>query len=239
MENVPVEHWAHALWRMAHVEASALPSGVLTEPLKQAILAFTYSQCQLIPCETCRDHFNVFIQSFPPSFGTGEDVQLWWLRCHNYTNRLLGKAEWSLDQLKRLYPPDGQYPETGSNPQVGNFPVVPFRPKVIGTNNNFVDVSPTTPNLGMNNVKRDAKPQWNPVKKPPPQARSIPFRVPTVRTPTIHTTIMNPFRASSIPLTRVQKHISFQTQQWRAAVKKKTGSGIKKKKCGSCSKKRS
>lgn len=250
MENVPVEQWAQALWRYAHVMASALPTRTLTEPLKQASVAFVYAQCHLIPCETCRDHYNTFVKAQPPSFTTGESVQLWWLQCHNYTNRLLDRPEWSVDQLRQTYPPNGMYPQT-DNPTINT--MSPNTVTSLPTLPQYQMVQYRKPErmMGVNQhipMPRTALPGTVPkgsVFVKPKQAPSLQTKQKTYG---VNGTYMAP---SKKPVTYGQsllynrQHqlngtrntLSYQTQQWRALTKIKTGA-VKKKKCSSCSKRK-
>lgn len=247
MENVPVDQWAQALWRYAHVTASALPTGALTDALKQSSVAFVYAQCHLIPCDTCRDHFNVFVKAQPPVFVTGEDVQRWWLQCHNYTNRLLGKAEWSIDQLRKVYPPNGMYPQNDGPNTVTSLPTLPQyqmvqyrRPeRMMGVNVGHIPI-PRTALPGT--VPKGAS--WTKPKQAPSLQR---FQQSRIQQPKNGLQIKMAPKASSlmaakltnyarqVPVNRSQ--ISYQTQQWRALTKVKTGVA-KKKKCSSCSKRK-
>ncbi len=245
MENVPVDYWAQSLWRFAHVMASALPAGPLSDSLKQAALAFVYAQCHLIPCETCREHFNTFIVSFPPAFDSGEAVQLWWLRCHNYTNRMLQKPEWTVDQLKRAYPPGGNYPET----QTEQAPQVPKTYALVRFQKPELVKRQLPGTLKSSGASRPSRATWNanPTIMKPTMAKSLPKTIPKLSIPTIRPTLpvltRNGMRnnARLLPAHKVlglpTGTLSFQTRQWRALTKKKTGS-ITKKKCSSCSKRR-
>ncbi len=260
MENVPVEQWAQALWRYAHVMASALPVRVLTDALKQASVAFVYAQCHLIPCETCRDHYNTFVKAQPPTFNSGEDVQRWWLQCHNYTNRLLGKPEWSITQLKQTYPPNGMYPDSSgvgvggvglnrlgaqqsntitSLPTLPQYQMVQYKKpeRMIGVNQHIPMPRTALPGIAPKGA------QWT----KPKQAPSLQFQT-KQKTYGVNGTYMTP---SKKPVTYGQsllynrQHqlngnrntLSYQTQQWRALTKIKTGA-VKKKKCSSCSKRK-
>lgn len=242
MENVPIEQWAQSLWRYAHVMASALPVGLLSDALKQSALAFVYSLCHLIPCETCRDHYNTFVKTQPPMFDTGESVQLWFFQCHNNTNRLLNKPEWTINQLKQTYPPNGMYPETNVNdntvtslPVLSNYQMVQYKKpeRMIGVNIGQVPVARTALPGAVPKGATFTKP-----KQAPQQFRQ--FSQPNQQrvfagTPKAVTAAKLANYNRTQPVNRQQ--MSYQTQQWRALTKLKTGT-VKKKKCSSCSKKR-
>lgn len=108
MENVEPEHWGASIWIAEHVIASALPSQ-LTKEQKDSLAGRVYSLCHVTPCETCREHHNAFVHQFPPQFDTALQAQTWWWKYHNYVNRLLGRHEWSWDQLQKRFPPHGNY----------------------------------------------------------------------------------------------------------------------------------
>jgi hypothetical protein len=230
MENIDPEHWSHSVWDAEHVIASALPS-VLTPDIKTSALARVYSLCHLTPCDTCRGHYNAFVASSPPKFETGEDVELWWLNVHNYVSRILGKREWSIDQLRQKYHRNGNY----STPAATKYPLVPYGVTRYGQSQRTVVTKPMAA-LGYNTQPPTAKqvpiPGWT---KPVITTKSIVKAAPISQSK--HRTIQAQWQQRFIPA-RMRTGVGVQTLAWRSMSKKKSGVGLPKKKgCSSCRRK--
>lgn len=246
MQDIDPEHWK-GLWRFVHVSASALPQGPLSDELKQTSIQLILSLYSLIPCQDCREHFQSFVQSVPPSqdLKTGRDVQLWWLKCHNNVNKMLGKPEWTPQQLDLVYPPDGNYPEVSS-----------WRPKTRPSSSAF---------LGLTSSKQPTPPSFTSFPDPHGyDAGKYMLNYPVVRAPPSQPQLIQRLMRQPVSRQRVQRTRTFQTpsqlvranlrapnrsnyattlqniqtQKWRAIIKQKTGVASrvlpKKKKCSSC-----
>jgi hypothetical protein len=229
MQNIEPEHWAPHVWASEHVIAAAMPEGKLTSELAQSSINRIYSLCHLTPCETCRGHYNTFVEQFPPQFETGLQVQKWWWKCHNYVNRTLGRAEWTLDQLQKKYPPSGVY----SSPSILNYPVVPVKPQ-----SSFGYAAPVVqpaPNMT----------GWNAMKAI--KQSTIYSRQPTgryVRQQVFNQRYLSGHRKPIVATATTSANIpgsnypTAQTRQWRALTKLRSSKPVTKKGCSSCGRRR-
>lgn len=232
MENIEPEHWAHQVWDAEHIIASALQPGQLSSDIKTSALARVYSLCHMTPCETCRGHYNTFVQSSPPHFETDEDVERWWLSVHNYVSRILGKREWTIAQLRQKYPRNGNYPSPQNTTKV-TYPLVRYAnaqqktASMLGySSNTQAQVQAVTASAKQVPLPGFTKPIAN-IR--PGQSKQRTFQT-----------------AQAIPkanqswqqrYVRTRNGVGIQTLQWRSMSKKKSGSGLPKKKgCSSCRK---
>jgi hypothetical protein len=253
MDNVDAKDWGKDVWIPEHKLASYTPVGAISQELKTAALARIYSLCHMTPCSECRTHYNAFVQANPPKFETGEQIEQWWLQAHNNINRLLGRAEWTLTQLRQRFPrangPNGLgggttafqplAPAHGydTTKYLTNYPLVRFQTQ--GVQDRGLGFSAPAPRVGAGPL-----PGWTAAAAKTISSKSI-KQVPLILTRAqVQAQRVQPKRALPLsPLTGIYpKHppLGMQTLQWRNNMSRKTGSGNAKKKsgCGGCGRRR-
>lgn len=218
MQNVEPEHWGAHLWKFVHWSAAALPIGPLSDDLKQTTTSLVSLLCYLIPCETCRDHFIQFVHAVAPNFTTNEDVKSWWLKCHNFINRTLKKAEWGMDQLNQAY-------NLGTIAPPKSYPMVTY------TQPHAASFGGTASTFDINAYMKGAA--------QPPAQKVLGF---------VHNGKWKPIQRTVPTTTRkvatfgntgyARGTSSYQTNLWRSKLQQKTGAGTaappKKKGCKKC-----
>jgi hypothetical protein len=240
MQDIEPEHWASHLWKFSHMVAAALPPSPntpLSDELKQSSVSFVHMLCYLLPCSTCRDHFIEFVQALPPKFETGEDVRMWWLKCHNYINRMLGKPEWGIDQLRQTYSVSPETSATLRNTFVPSFSSVrPGNPASVPRSVNSAPTYPMQKFVPKTSASFDMKQYMTSVAgqggKWRPTNPSVARNLNGIR--------RNPISRTMPTVTTYGNSQNNPTNRWRANMQQKTGAGtgrpLKKKGCKKCGK---
>ena len=99
-----IDSWGPALWRFLHASSFAYPDD--PDPLRQAqMLEFLKSVGSVLPCKTCRNHYNAYINEHLTEEVVRSKVVLieWMVELHNSVNRRTGKKDWMVDDVKRIY----------------------------------------------------------------------------------------------------------------------------------------
>lgn len=99
-----IDSWGPALWRFLHASSFAYPDE--PDALRRAqMLEFLKSVGSVLPCKTCRNHYNEYINEH-----LTEEVVLskavlvaWLVDLHNSVNRRTGKKEWTVEDVNRIY----------------------------------------------------------------------------------------------------------------------------------------
>jgi len=95
--------WGKSIWETLHYVSMDYPEK--PSPLEIArFLAFFESLITVLPCETCREHYEAYWKTHPIQ-GALENGTLkqWVLDLHNAVNQRLGKPTWSVAQLHEKY----------------------------------------------------------------------------------------------------------------------------------------
>ena len=99
-----IDSWGPALWRFLHASSFAYPDD--PEPVRQIqMLEFLKSVGNVLPCKTCRDHYNEYVTTnlTEQVVVSKEPLISWLVDLHNSVNRRTGKKEWSVGEVSRLY----------------------------------------------------------------------------------------------------------------------------------------
>lgn len=99
-----IDSWGPALWRFLHASSFAFPEE--PERVRRVQMhEFLRSVGQVLPCQTCREHYNQYIQEHLDESATAnrENLVAWVVELHNAVNRRTGKREWSVDEVRRMY----------------------------------------------------------------------------------------------------------------------------------------
>ena len=87
------------MWHTLHT-LSLDYSEVPTPEQKQTMSVFLDAIGKLLPCISCREHYQRYVQEYPLSEAvqSAEALQHWLVRLHNRVNTRLGKPEYTHDQ---------------------------------------------------------------------------------------------------------------------------------------------
>jgi hypothetical protein len=105
--HIPPEVWGPFFWQTIHITALGYPSEP-TYAHKKAAKEFFESLQLLIPCPTCRDHYQSHLEKNPitPYLDRRSDLFRWTIILHNEVNVMLGKRKYTetevLQGLTRL-----------------------------------------------------------------------------------------------------------------------------------------
>lgn len=103
-----IDSWGPALWRFLHASSFAFPEE--PDALRRAqMLEFLRSVGRVLPCQTCREHYQEYLREHlnEQTTASREALVAWMVELHNSVNRRTGKREWSVEQVRRLYEKKG------------------------------------------------------------------------------------------------------------------------------------
>ncbi len=94
--------WGPVLWKFLHIMAFNYPENPNPQT-KASSRQFFYSLRHLLPCETCRIHYNELISKRQPESDSAKSIQEWVLWLHNEVSaRTNPNAQpWSIAQLNK------------------------------------------------------------------------------------------------------------------------------------------
>lgn len=67
------------------------------------MLMSLYSLVHTLPCQECRGHWKMLLDTYPPDTRNSCTLQIWALNAHNRVNQRLGKPHFTPDQYKDVY----------------------------------------------------------------------------------------------------------------------------------------
>lgn len=122
--------WGKSIWETLHYVSMDYPEK--PSPLEiSRFFAFFESLMTVLPCETCREHYEAYWKAHPIANAlTTGTLKQWVLDLHNAVNRRLGKPEWGVDQLHAKYGDPDIQPEPVFSLMVPNIPVAVHVPVV-------------------------------------------------------------------------------------------------------------
>ena len=83
---------------------------------KQEFISFVKRICNTFPCDTCKSHFNKFINENPIEARFNEQSLVsWYNDLHNSVNRKLGKDEFGIEHVYYLHNVDNGRGNSGNN----------------------------------------------------------------------------------------------------------------------------
>ena len=100
----PPSVWGPFFWHTMHIVAIGYPKNP-TYIDKKCAKEFYESLAYLIPCSVCRTHYKEHIISNPltPFLDSRTDLIKWTVDIHNSVNKMLGKPEWSMEEVMAYY----------------------------------------------------------------------------------------------------------------------------------------
>lgn len=100
----PPSVWGPFFWHTIHIVAIGYPKNP-TYIDKKCAKEFYESLAYLIPCSVCRTHYKEHITANPltPYLDSRTDLIKWTIDIHNNVNKILGKPEWSMEEVMTYY----------------------------------------------------------------------------------------------------------------------------------------
>jgi hypothetical protein len=100
----PPSVWGPFFWHTIHIVAIGYPKKP-TYIDKKCAKEFYESLAYLIPCSICRTHYKEHITANPltPFLDSRTDLIKWTIDIHNSVNKMLGKPEWSMEEVMAYY----------------------------------------------------------------------------------------------------------------------------------------
>jgi hypothetical protein len=100
----PPSVWGPFFWHTIHIVALGYPKNP-TYTDKKCAKEFYESFAFLLPCSICREHYKEYLQAKPIStfLDSRTDLIKWTIQIHNKVNKMLGKSEWTLEEVLSYY----------------------------------------------------------------------------------------------------------------------------------------
>jgi hypothetical protein len=100
----PPSVWGPFFWHTIHIVALGYPKNP-TYTDKKCAKEFYESLAFLLPCSVCREHYKEYLQAKPIStfLDSRTDLIKWTIQNHNNVNKMLGKPEWTLEEVLSYY----------------------------------------------------------------------------------------------------------------------------------------
>jgi hypothetical protein len=100
----PPSVWGPFFWHTMHIVALGYPKNP-TYTDKKCAKEFYESLAFLLPCSICREHYKQYLQEKPIStfLDSRTDLIKWTIQIHNKVNQMLGKPEWTLEEVLSYY----------------------------------------------------------------------------------------------------------------------------------------
>jgi hypothetical protein len=100
----PPSVWGPFFWHTIHIVALGYPKNP-TYTDKKCAKEFYESFAFLLPCSICREHYKEYLQEKPIStfLDSRTDLIKWTIQIHNKVNKMLGKSEWTLEEVLSYY----------------------------------------------------------------------------------------------------------------------------------------
>ena len=96
--------WGPFFWHTIHIVALGYSKNP-TYTDKKCAKEFYESFAFLIPCSVCREHYKEHLVAKPITtfLDSRTDLIKWTIDIHNKVNKMLGKPEWTLDEVLTYY----------------------------------------------------------------------------------------------------------------------------------------
>jgi hypothetical protein len=102
--QLPPTVWGPFFWHTIHIVALGYPKSP-TYIDKKCAKEFYESLAFLIPCSICREHYKKHLENNPltPYLDSRGDLLKWTIDIHNSVNKMLGKPEWTQEEVIIYY----------------------------------------------------------------------------------------------------------------------------------------
>ena len=101
-DNFKPPGWGPSAWLFLHTVTMSYPDNP-TPKDKENFKTFFETLAEMLPCESCRDHYKRTIKEVPIDryLDSKEHLFGWLVEQHNRVNMLYGKKTYSIDDAKR------------------------------------------------------------------------------------------------------------------------------------------
>lgn len=102
--HFPPSVWGPFFWHTIHIVALGYPKNP-TYTDKKCAKEFYESLAYLLPCSICREHYREHLTKSPINtfLDSRTDLIKWTIQIHNHVNKMLGKLEWTLEEVLTYY----------------------------------------------------------------------------------------------------------------------------------------
>ena len=113
------EIWGPHAWQFLHSITLSYPDNPTLEDKNNHAQFFNSIQ-NILPCQSCRDHYTQNLQALPieQHLDNKESLFRWSVDLHNRVNVMNNKREYSYDEVTELY--EKMYDKTSSIRLIGN-----------------------------------------------------------------------------------------------------------------------
>jgi hypothetical protein len=107
--HFPPSVWGPFFWHTVHIVALGYPKNP-TYTDKKCAKEFYESLAYLLPCSICREHYREHLKKSPITtfLDSRTDLIKWTIQIHNHVNKMLGKLEWTLEEVLTYYEKVGE-----------------------------------------------------------------------------------------------------------------------------------
>lgn len=100
----PPSVWGPFFWHTIHIVALGYPKNP-TYTDKKCAKDFYESLAFLLPCSICREHYKTHLEQSPITtfLDSRTDLLKWTIDIHNKVNKMVGKPEWTLEEVLTYY----------------------------------------------------------------------------------------------------------------------------------------
>jgi hypothetical protein len=100
----PPSVWGPFFWHTIHIVALGYSKNP-TYTDKKCAKEFYESLAYLLPCSICREHYREHLTKHPITtfLDSRTDLIKWTVMIHNHVNKMLGKVEWTLEEVLTYY----------------------------------------------------------------------------------------------------------------------------------------
>ena len=104
--------WGPSAWKFLHTITFQYPENP-TDIEKRQYYVFFNSLKDVLPCPNCREHYSVNFDKIPIQMESRKELIEWLIDIHNEVNVMIGKREYSYDEVYQLY--NKMYSNSNSN----------------------------------------------------------------------------------------------------------------------------
>jgi len=100
--KISIDHWGPAIWQTMHSISLAYPDNP-TDDVKSKYNNFFHTIMNVLPCNSCRAHFEQLLQTYPPDLKSRDAIVRWLFRIHNIVNERTGKPDYQFTKFVYEY----------------------------------------------------------------------------------------------------------------------------------------
>lgn len=99
-----IEEWGPIYWYVIHTSSFGYPLNP-TQYHKTAYKEFYTSFKDVLPCESCRQHYSSYLSTYPisPHLDSRANLIKYLIQLHNFVNQRLGKQIYTVAEVLSIY----------------------------------------------------------------------------------------------------------------------------------------